>query len=459
MYEVIMPKLGLTMESGKIEKWHKKEGDKVEEGEVLFEVMTDKVNIEVESYNSGILRKILRAEGEDVPVTEVIAYIGEIDEKIPQAEPDKTTDGENADIGVKETEEMIGKTGEVSSISGGRVKISPVAQKLVEKGSLDINRITGTGPGGRITKNDVEKYIERAKEEDMEGRAKISPLARKTAKELGIDYKLEKIIGTGPGGRISREDVVAYFKKREKAPEKKTAPAPAGITIKSSKPLEGIRKVVAERMSYSKSNIPHIVLNVKADATQLIILREKLKEKMLEKYGIRITYTDFLLKSAAVALRENLEVNSTFSDGNYIIYDNVNIGMAISLEGGLIVPTIFDCDRLEVMDVAKKRIELIGKAREGKLSLEEISNGTFTVTNLGMYGVRSFSPIINPPQAAILAIGEIYTEPAVVDGKIKPESFMNLSLSCDHRIIDGVIGAKFLKRIAELIENPAVLIV
>jgi pyruvate dehydrogenase E2 component (dihydrolipoamide acetyltransferase) len=427
MNEVIMPKLGLTMESGKIEKWHKKEGDKVEIGEVLFEVMTDKVTLEVESYNSGILRKILRTEGEEVPVTEVVAYIGERDEKIPQTEPDKTT-------------------------------VSPVAQKLAEKGNLDINRITGAGPGGRIIKNDVEKYIEGAKEEGIEGRTKISPLARKTAKELGIDYNSEKIIGTGPGGRISREDVVAYFKKREKAPEKKTALAPAGITIKSSKPLEGIRKVVAERMSYSKLNIPHIVLNVKAGATQLITLREKLKEKMLEKYGIKITYTDFLLRSTAIALRGNLEVNSTFSDGNYIIYDNVNVGMAVSLEGGLIVPTIFDCDKLEVMDIAKKRIELIGKAREGKLSLEEISNGTFTVTNLGMYGIRSFSPIINPPQAAILAVGEIYNEPAVVDGKIKPESFMNLSLSCDHRIIDGAIGAKFLRRIAELIENPAELV-
>src|SRR4030042_1540121 len=218
MYEVIMPKLGLTMESGKIEKWQKKEGDKVEAGEVLFEVMTDKVTIEVESYNSGILRKILRAEGEDVPVTEVIAYIGEKDEKIPQAEPDKTN-------------------------------ISPVAQKLAEKGNMDVNKITGTGSAGRIIKSNAEKYIESTKEEGIEGRIKISPLAKKTAEELGIDYRSEKIIGTGPGGRISREDVIAYFEKREKAPEKKTAPAPAGITIKSSKPLEGIRKVVAERMS------------------------------------------------------------------------------------------------------------------------------------------------------------------------------------------------------------------
>ena len=407
MHEVIMPKLGLTMESGKIEKWHKKEGDKVKAGEVLFEVMTDKVTIEVESYNSGILRKILRVEGEEVPVTEVVAYIGEEDEEIPQAESELAAEDKKK-VELKKAEETAEKVKEVSGISG-------------------------------------------------EG-AKISPLARKTAKEIGIDYKSEKIVGSGPGGRIVKEDIIAYSKKKEEAPGGKAAPTGAEITIKSSGPLEGIKKVIAERMSYSRSNIPHLVLNVKADATQLIALREKFKEKVLKKYGIKITYTDFILKSTAVALRENLEVNSTFSDGNYIIYDDVNVGVAVSLEGGLIVPIIFNCDRLKITDIAKKRIELVGKAREGRLSLEEISNGTFTVTNLGMYGIRSFSPIINPPQAAILAVGEIYTEPAIVNGKIKPESFIDLSVSCDHRIIDGIVGAKFLRRIAELIENPAELV-
>ena len=408
MHEVIMPKLGLTMESGKIEKWHKKEGDKVKAGEVLFEVMTDKVTIEVESYDSGILRKILRAEGEEVPVTEVVAYIGEEDEEIPQVELELAAEDKKK-VEVKKAEEAAEKVKEVSVISGEGVK--------------------------------------------------ISPLARKTAKEIGIDYKSERIAGSGPGGRIVKEDIIAYSKKKGKARKEETTPVTTtGITIKSSSPLEGIRKVIAERMSYSKSNIPHIVLNAKADVTQLIVLREKFKEKILKKHGIKITYTDFILKSTAAALRENLEVNSTFSDGNYIIYDDVNVGVAVSLEGGLIVPIIFDCDKLEILNIAKKRIELVGKAREGKLSLEEISNGTFTVTNLGMYGIRSFSPIINPPQAAILAVGEIYTEPAVVNGKIKPESFIDLSVSCDHRIIDGMIGAKFLRRIVELIENPAELV-
>lgn len=413
MHEVIMPKLGLTMESGKIEKWHKKEGDKVKAGEALFEVMTDKVTIEVESYNSGILRKILRVEGEEVPVTEVVAYIGKEDEEIPQAESELVAEDKKK-VEVKKAEEAAEKVKEVYGISGEGAKISPI---------------------------------------------KISPLARKTAKELGIDYRSEKISGSSPGGRIVKEDVIAYSKEKEKAPGGEAAPVTTtGITIKSSGPLEGIKKVIAERMSYSKSNIPHIVLNAKADATQLIALREKFKEKILKKYGIKITYTDFILKSTAVALRENLEVNSTFSDGNYIIYDDVNIGVAVSLEGGLIVPIIFNCDRLKITDIAKKRIELVGKAREGRLSLEEISNGTFTVTNLGMYGIRSFSPIINPPQAAILAVGEIYTEPAIVNGKIKPESFINLSIACDHRIIDGTVGAKFLRKIVELIENPAELV-
>ncbi|NQT66009.1 MAG: 2-oxo acid dehydrogenase subunit E2 [Actinobacteria bacterium] len=408
MHEVIMPKLGLTMESGKIEKWHKKEGDKVKAGEVLFEVMTDKVTIEVESYDSGILRKILKVEGEEVPVTEVVAYIGEEDEEIPQAEPELAAEDKKK-VEVKKAEEAADKVKEVSGISG-------------------------------------------------EG-AKISPLARKTAKEIGIDYKSERIAGSGPGGRIVKEDIIAYSKKKGKARKEEAAPVTTtGITIKSSGPLEGIRKVIAERMSYSRSNIPHIVLNAKADVTQLIALRKKFKVKILEKYGVRITYTDFILKSTAVALQENLEVNSTFSDGNYIIYDDVNIGVAVSLEGGLIVPIIFNCDRLEITDIAKKRIELVGKAREGRLSLEEISNGTFTVTDLGMYRIRSFSPIINPPQAAILAVGEIYTEPAVVKGKIEPKSFMDLSVSCDHRIIDGIVGAKFLRRIAELIKNPAELV-
>ena len=391
MYEVIMPKLGITMESGIIEKWHKKEGDRVEKGEVLFEVMTDKVTIEVESYNSGILKKILKAEGEEVPVTEVIAYIGEEDEKVPLYKSDLKT---------------------------------------------------------------AERSTTR-KTEEAGGRLKISPLARKAAEEMGIDYKSGKVKGSGPGGRIVKEDIIAYSDQKVGTGKKVAEPVSAGITIKSSVRLEGKRKIIADRMSYSALNIPEIVLNVKVNVTRLKALKEELNKNILESSDVRVTYTDFLLKAAANTLRNNMELNSTFSDGNYIIYDDINIGLAVSSEGGLIVPTIFNCDRLKIADIAKKRIELINKIKEEKLNLGDITNGTFTVTNLGMYGIRSFSPIINPPQAAILAVGEIYTEPAVIDGKIRPESFMNLTVSCDHRIIDGVTGAKFLRELVEFIENPA----
>src|SRR4030043_1954787 len=408
MYEVIMPKLGITMESGIIEKWHKKEGDRVEKGEVLVEVVTDKVTIEVESYNSGILKKIFKAEGEEVPVTEVIAYIGEEDEKVPLYKSDLETAERSTTMKTEEAVKKIGSIKEEVKISGDRLKISPRARKLAE--------------------------------------------------EMGINYKTGKVKGSGPGGRIVKEDIIAYSNQKVETGKKVAESASAGITIKSTVRLEGKRKIIADRMSYSALNIPEIVLNVKANVTRLKALREELNEKILKTSGVRVTYTDFLLKAAANTLRNNMELNSTFSDGNYIIYDDINIGLAVSSEGGLIVPTIFNCDRLKITDIAKKRIELINKIKEEKLNLGDITNGTFTVTNLGMYGIRSFSPIINPPQAAILAVGEIYTEPAVVDGKIKPESFMNLSLSCDHRIIDGVVGAKFLKRIAELIEDPAVLI-
>ncbi len=408
MHEVIMPKLGITMESGRIEKWHKKEGDKVEAGEVLFEVMTDKVTIEVESYNSGILKKILRAEGEEVPVTGVVAYIGEEGEKIP-------------------------------------------ADKLKE---AELYKTSG------IKTRDTAKETTSVKESTAvsEKRIKISPLARRTAGEMGIDYRREKIRGSGPGGRIEKKDVVAYFNE-EKGTGRKTEKIPGKeIAIKSSTRLSDIRKITAERMSFSKSNIPHIVLNIKANAIKLTEFKRELEENLFKKHSIKITYTDLILKSTASALRNNLELNSTLSDGYHIIYDDINIGFAVSLKEGLVVPTITNCDRLSIKDIAKRRKELIGKALEGKLNVDDISNGTFTVTNLGMYGVRSFSPIINPPQAAILAVGEIYAEPAVINEEIKQGFFINLSVSCDHRIIDGKTGAQFLKELVELLENPSKLI-
>jgi pyruvate dehydrogenase E2 component (dihydrolipoamide acetyltransferase) len=454
MHEVIMPKLGLTMESGKIEKWHKKEGDRVETGDVLFEVMTDKVSLEVESYNSGILRKILKKEGDEVPVTEVVAYIGSEDEKMPDAGGDAVP-AEKAEekppVPQKPAAAKAGAAPEEHAESSERIKISPLARKMAAEKNIDIAEVTGTGPRGRIIKEDIEKYISSSGGEEKK-RIKISPLARKTAGELGIDWKTANISGSGPGGRIVKEDIIAYSKK---AP----AAASGALNEKSRIELTGMRKVIADRMSLSKSTIPHIVLNAKADATNLIQFREQLKEGVQKKYDIKITYTDMILKATALALRENIEVNSSLQGNEYIVYEDVNVGMAIAVEGGLIVPTLFACDKMDIVDIARKRIELIGKARDNRLGLEEIQSGTFTVTNLGMFGIRNFSAIINPPQAAILAVGEIYREPAAAGEKIEIRSYMDISVSCDHRIIDGAKGAAFLKNIVELIQNPALLVI
>lgn len=230
------------------------------------------------------------------------------------------------------------------------------------------------------------------------------------------------------------------------------------LNIKSKKSLTGMRKIIAERMLLSKTTIPHIVLNTKSDATNLIQFRGQLKDKIQKKYDIKITFTDMILKATSLALRENIGVNSSLQENEHIIYEDVNVGLAMSVEGGLIVPTLFLCDRLNILDIAKKRIDLINKAKNNKLSLEEITNGTFTVTNLGMLGIRNFSAIINPPQAAILAVGEIYSEPADSQGKIEIRSFMDMAVACDHRIVDGAMGAKFLKNIVELLENPELLV-
>ncbi len=413
MFEVIMPKLGLTMESGIIEKWHKKEGDRVESGDVLFEVMTDKVAVEVESYNSGILRKIIRFEGEEIPVTGVVAYIGEKDEKIP----------EEPSVASKE------------AVPGRKSSPSGESSDELEKSNLK-----------KDAKEDNEPQASNE-------RIKISPLAKKIALDNRID--ITKIKGSGPNGRIIKEDIISIIdsKKEVNTPKKQD-----GISIRSSNPLTGARKIIAEKMSESKKVIPHTSLRIKVDATNLISVREQIKEKFEKLHNVKVTYTDFIIKACAVALEENIELNSSFLNDNFIIYEDINIGIAVATDDSLVVTTIYKCNKISLADIAKKRYELVKKAREGGLSLDDVTNGTFTITNLGMFGIRSSIPIINPPQAAIIAIGEIYNEPIMVNGEITLRSFMEMTLSCDHRIIDGNRAALFLKSLKERIENTAELI-
>jgi pyruvate dehydrogenase E2 component (dihydrolipoamide acetyltransferase) len=419
MFNIVMPKVGLMMESGKIEKWIKKEGEAVAVGDILLELMTDKVSMELEATDAGILRKIVRQEGEDVPVLEVIGYIGEANEEIPaetKTAASTITDSVKAPAQSDNISAPVQKEN-----SGSEVIISPLARKLAEANGVDIKNIKGTGPGGRIVKEDITAFIE-----------------SKTS--------------------VKKEDTAP--KTVMSAPVPAAAPIfaliPGQIKIKSSIPLKGMRKIISDKMVLSKTTIPHIILTSAACVDNLIILKDRLEEKA-KKYEANLTITDFILKIAANTLKENLKINSSLQNDNVITYEDINMGIAVALDDGLIVPTIFNADRMSLLEIAKKRKELVEKAKQSKLSLEEISNATFTVSNLGMFGVKNFTAIINPPQGAILTVGSIYKQLAFLNDEIVEKSYMEFCIAVDHRIIDGAVAAKYLQRFVELIENPELL--
>lgn len=392
-----MPKLGLTMQSGTVVKWRKNAGERVLKGEILFEVMTDKVNLEVEANHNGYLRKILAEEGMEVPVGEVIAYVSETMEDAVPASQDR--------------------------------------------------------------KKSVQEEVEQKNHIIEESNVRISPLARKLVAELGVK-SLKGIIGSGPDGRIQKDDVVAYVQNRQGAADKRVGiadidkPYSGGMKVKCSKTLSDVKKLIAERMIRSQNTIPHIVLNSVVDATNLVHMKEDVQDKLIKSHGIKITLTDFFLKSYALSLRENIELNSSLQGEKCVIYEDINIGFAVSTDAGLLVPIIHSCDTLGVRDIAFKRNDLVKKAYENSLVLDEVQKGTATLSNLGMYGVRSFSALINPPQATILAVGELYKAPSCAHDTIQIGFFVELSLSCDHRIVDGAQGAKLLKTVKALIEHP-----
>ncbi|MCK4377024.1 MAG: 2-oxo acid dehydrogenase subunit E2 [Actinomycetia bacterium] len=437
MYKVIMPKLGMTMEKGIVERWLKKEGDYVRKGESLLEIMTDKVTIEVESYHTGYLKKILAEEGEEIPVTEVIAYIGEEDEKIP--------------------EEIVRK--KIAPLEVSKEEKEKVKVKVGEKEKISIKKIIEY-------EKEREREIRKGKEKEEEitkvKRKKIlaSPLAKKLAKEMSID--LSKISGTGPKGRIVKADILRVveerkLKKEEKMDiEKESSKELITPEILKTIPLTGLRKTISERMSKSASEIPHITLFLEVDISNLEKFKNKLDKEIGEK---KFSYTDFIIKATALSLEKYPILNSTLKDEKIIIFKDINIGLAVSIEDGLIVPVISNSNRLSLEEIADRRIDLVNLARENKLKLKDVTGSTFTITNLGMYQVEYFSPIINPPESGILAVGAITKKPIVnKDAKIAIKPIIKLGLALDHRVSDGVIGAKFLQYLRDILQAPDKLI-
>lgn len=387
---VIMPKLGLTMTEGTIEKWLKQEGDRVEKGEPLVEIITEKINFQYESPASGILRKILHHEGETVAVTTPIAIIAEEGEAMAETEMARP---------------------EVP------VEVSlPVAVRRQSK-----------EPSDRIF---------------------ASPIARKMAQEKGID--LSSIKGSGPMGRIIKTDVL-------KIPEKGVAP-PLRKPSEQLIPLKGIRRIIAKRMTESFQNVPHFYLSLEIDMTSCLALHDQLREEVEKRTNLRFTLTDILVKVAASALKDQPIINSRIEGDQIHLIEEINIGVAIALEDGLIVPVIHHADQKSLIEIAFTLRGLTQKAKEGKLSLEEVGGGTFTLSNMGMLGIDKFNPIINPPECSILGVGRTVEKPVFYGGEIKIRPMAWFSLSSDHRIVDGATASRFLNHIKKLVETPLLLL-
>lgn len=434
--KVLMPKLGATMEEGIIESWLVDVGEKVEEGDPLVEIQTDKITIEVEAEQDGVLLKTLYPEGSTVKVQEVIAYLGEEGEEIEELFESKTTTTELKPVSKPEQPEVVPI--EINEIVEDKIRKTPAARMLAKEHDINLSKIKGTGPNGRIQKRDVEKYLQ--------NRIRITPLAKKIAEEHEIDYT--NMTGSGVHGKIVKDDLSSLI-----------AHTTSNDASVKKVPFKGIRKVIAERISESAYTSPHVTLMSEIDMTGVVTLREKLLPVVEELVGLRISYNEIILKATAVALKQNPDMNVSLIEDEIIYHSDVNIGMAVDTPNGLIVPVLKHVDDKRLSEITKEAKRLGNQAREGKLSVDETKGSTFTVSNLGMYAVDGFTPIINIPNAAILGVGRIQKKPVIKDDEVVIRSMMSVSLSFDHRIIDGAPAAVFLTDLKNILEQPLKLLI
>ncbi len=432
---VVMPKLGLTMTEGTVSSWLKKEGDAVKEGEPLFEVETDKLTNTIEASATGVLRKIIAGEGVTVPVLDKIAVIAAADEDIsgllaPGAAPAAAAPAASAAPAAAAAPERP---------AGERVVASPRAKKLAREKGIDIALVTGTGPNGRVTEEDVENY-KAAPAAPAEPAVKASPLAAKVAADAGID-----LADVPNHGRVLAQDILSYLENsREKGAEAEREETVA---------MNGMRKAIAKNMLNSHMTSPTVTFNLGVDMTAMKDYREQLKGK-----DIKVSYTDLLVKFVAKALTEYPLLNCSVADNKIIYKHYVNMGVAVALDNGLVVPNVPDADKKSLTQIHDEVKDLAEKARSGGLPMEALKGGTFTITNLGMYGIESFSPIINQPEVAILGVTTMEDKVVVRNGEMVIRPIMNLSLTADHRVVDGSVAAEFLQRVKTLLENPALML-
>jgi len=433
---IIMPKLGINMDEGQLAKWHKAVGDSVIKGEELFEINTDKTTMTVEATCEGVLLAKLLEEGDFAPVFTPIGVVGAPGEdyaadlaaaqgKVPAfdaapntAEPTKASRPETI-------------ASPTSSLSIKDLKLSPKARKFVQDEGIapaSLTGVQGSGYQGGITAQDI----------------KASPLAQKISTAAGVDVAL--ISGSGAGGKVMKADVVAALSVDARDGERK---------IFSVKPYEGIRKIIGDKLSQSKISAPHVYFTESVDATNLTAIRKQLNDMA----DVKIAVSDLLTMTIAKAIKKYPEINASLINGNIIVYKSINIGTAVAGDNGLIVPVIKNVQEKSLTDVARESQGLVSRAKEGRLMPEEYSGGTFTISNLGMFGIENFTAVINGDEAAILAVSSVRKKAAVIpdgDGKdaIVVRPMMNIQLSVDHRLIDGLLAAQFIGYVKQLLENP-----
>jgi pyruvate dehydrogenase E2 component (dihydrolipoamide acetyltransferase) len=430
---VIMPALEMAQESGRLVSWLKREGETVTKGEPLMEIETDKVTVEIEAPDSGVLGGVLIKENDEVPVGQTIAWIlapGEAVPSVPLNEPQS---------GRANTTQPHPEAAPVIQ------DVSPVARRMAEEHGIDLTLIKSNGR--RIEKADVQAYIDATHQATPEpapvsstGRlTPASPKARRLAAERGIE--LSALTGSGPDGAVLAADV----------PQEVSAVGTEPVRIES---VSTVWRLMAERMSHSWTTVPHFYLVREVDASGLIEWRKHVTPSIEKRIGIKPTYTDMLVKLIGFTLRHHLRLNASWADGNIQWNAEINVGIAAAIEEGLIVPVVHNADSASLSEIASQRADLIERARQSKLRPVDISGGTFTLTNLGMYNVDAFDAIINTPQAAILSVGRIADRVVPIDGQVAIRPMMVMTLSLDHRVVDGARAAQFLDELATLIEDP-----
>jgi pyruvate dehydrogenase E2 component (dihydrolipoamide acetyltransferase) len=436
--EVIIPALGVVVEKVQILKWLKSEGDPVKEGEPLLEIESEKVTTEITSPASGILGCILYPEGAEVSVTKVAAVIVTEGETVPESYRQQMEEAPPPSAPMAAPSVLLG---EKAPRSG---KAVPAARKLAEKSGVHLSLVTPTGPHGTIMKKDVEAYLASA----VSGKRpqRVSTLAHKEAERLQVS--LEGIQGTGIRGRVMRADVLTAAREAKAIPEKEDL---FGKVI----PMNKMRQVIARRMSESAFSAPHIYLFADVNMEKVLIVREIILEDFEGQFNVRPSINDFLIKAVALTIREYPLLNATVKGDEIHVHPKINVGLAVALDDGLIVPAIPRADALGLGTIAQMRADLVDRARKEELTIEEVQRGTFTVSSLANSDIIFFTAILNPPQSGILTVGKTQDQLYLQDGQVKTRKVANCGLSVDHRIVDGAVAAAFLQSLKKKLENPS----